>query len=204
MCCMQLAENTEHKNSSSAHHHTTLSAYIFATKACIDNRKNLLNSNISSTSPHNMVNFGPLRAEISWRVGAPQQISTGFASWLRYFHDLINTIQQRAPRTFGWAAHILVCLYVCLSVTLSSKSTKFGSRYLVHHLADRDDIWHDDGSGSVAGLNATNSLQVSFPVNQFYVVVCGHYFKVIPRNHYHKLIFTQITLLVQLSFFIIW
>jgi len=43
--------------------------YIFTTKACIDNRKkNLLNSNTSSTRPHNMVNFGPLTAEISWPV----------------------------------------------------------------------------------------------------------------------------------------
>jgi len=28
--------------------------------------KNSLNSNISSTRPHNMVNFGPLTAEIGW------------------------------------------------------------------------------------------------------------------------------------------
>jgi len=56
------------KNSPSAHHRTTLSGYVFATKARLDNRKkNLLNSNISSTSPHNMANFGPLTAEICWR-----------------------------------------------------------------------------------------------------------------------------------------
>jgi len=49
-----------------------LSGYIFTTKACIDNRKKLLNSNISSTCPHYVVNFGPLTAEISWRVwGTP-------------------------------------------------------------------------------------------------------------------------------------
>ena len=30
--------------------------------------KNLLNGNISSTCPHNMMNFGPLVAEICWRV----------------------------------------------------------------------------------------------------------------------------------------
>jgi len=47
------------------HRRTTFSGYIFATKAHIDNRKkNLLSSNISSTCPHNMVNFGPLAAEI--------------------------------------------------------------------------------------------------------------------------------------------
>jgi len=34
--------------------------------------KNLLTSNISSTCPHNMVNFSPLTAEISWQVwGTP-------------------------------------------------------------------------------------------------------------------------------------
>ena len=34
--------------------------------------KKLLNNNVSLTSPHNMVNFGPLAAEICWRVwGTP-------------------------------------------------------------------------------------------------------------------------------------
>jgi len=42
-----------------------LSGYISATKACIDNwKKNLLNSNTSSTSLPIMVKFGPLAAEI--------------------------------------------------------------------------------------------------------------------------------------------
>jgi len=53
------------KNSPSGHHPTTLSGYIFATKARIDNRKKLLSSNTYSTGPYNMVkNFGILAAEI--------------------------------------------------------------------------------------------------------------------------------------------
>ena len=52
------------QKSPSGHHPTTLSGYIFATKACIDNRKKMLSSNISPTCPHNMVNFGLLAAEI--------------------------------------------------------------------------------------------------------------------------------------------
>jgi len=37
-----------------------------------DNGKNLLNSSISSTCPHNMANFGPLTAAIGLRVwGTP-------------------------------------------------------------------------------------------------------------------------------------
>jgi len=46
------------------HHRTNLSGYIFATKARIDNRKNLLSSNIFSTVSYNMVNFGILAAGI--------------------------------------------------------------------------------------------------------------------------------------------
>jgi len=45
-----------------------LSGYIFATRSHIGIGKKLLNSNISYTDPHNMVNFGPLTAEICWRV----------------------------------------------------------------------------------------------------------------------------------------
>jgi len=46
--------------------HNFVGLYLFfATEARIDNRKkNLLSSNISSTCPHNMVNFGVLVAEI--------------------------------------------------------------------------------------------------------------------------------------------
>jgi len=44
---------------------TTLSGYMFATEAHIDNwKKNLLSSIISSKCPHNMVNFSLLVAEI--------------------------------------------------------------------------------------------------------------------------------------------
>ena len=65
ICCTRLAGNAEPKiiakNSPSWHHRTTMSGHIFATKAI---RKKLLNSNIYSTCSDNMVNFGPLTAEI--------------------------------------------------------------------------------------------------------------------------------------------
>jgi len=44
----------------------------------MDNRKNLLNSNTSSTCPHHMVNFGPLTAEIGWRVWGTPANFNGF------------------------------------------------------------------------------------------------------------------------------
>jgi len=45
MCCTGLAANTGRKKSlktPSAHHRTTLSGYIFATKACIDNQEKMV------------------------------------------------------------------------------------------------------------------------------------------------------------------
>jgi len=46
--------------------------------------KNLLSSNMSSTSPHNMANFGPLVAEIGSGVWGTPAIFNAFASWQRY------------------------------------------------------------------------------------------------------------------------
>ena len=67
------------QKSPSWHHRTTLSGYIFAIKARIDNRKkNLLSSHISSTCLHNMVNFGPLAAEIVSLVWGARGNFNGF------------------------------------------------------------------------------------------------------------------------------
>jgi len=65
--------------------------------------KNLSNTNTgtSSTCHHNMLNLSPLMAEICWRVLAPQQISTGFASWLRYCTDIAQLKSTKLCRMFG-------------------------------------------------------------------------------------------------------
>jgi len=84
---MRLAENTGHKTSPKNRNLGTIAqlcqGYIFATKACIDNRKkNLLNSNTSSTCPDNMVNFGPLAAEIGLPLwGTP---AGWLVSWMEF------------------------------------------------------------------------------------------------------------------------
>jgi len=52
------------KKSPSGHHPTTLTGYIFSIKAHIDNRKKLVKHQYLSVCSHNMVNFGPLAAEI--------------------------------------------------------------------------------------------------------------------------------------------
>jgi len=67
--CWKFRTQKLRQKSPSAHHRTSFSGYIFAIKAHVNNRKkSLLNSNISSTCPYNMVNFSSLAAEIDWWV----------------------------------------------------------------------------------------------------------------------------------------
>ena len=92
MCCMRLAANAGPKNSPkspSGHHPTTLSGYIFATKACVDNRKKLIKRNISPTCPHNMVNFGPLAAEIVLLVWGTPGNFNGFRVLAALLHGTL-------------------------------------------------------------------------------------------------------------------
>ena len=80
-------EMQDQKKSPKSHHCTTLSCYIFATKAHNDNRKKLVQSQhlqMSPHWPHNMVNFDPLAAEIGPVVRGTHLISTGYACWQRY------------------------------------------------------------------------------------------------------------------------
>ena len=54
-------------------------------------RNNLSNSNISSTCPHNMVNFGALAAEIGWRIcGTPANFN-GFRELASSLHGCRST-----------------------------------------------------------------------------------------------------------------
>jgi len=89
-------QNTGCKKSPPAHHRTTSSGSIFTTKACINSqKKNLWNSNTSSTCPHNMVNFGPLIAEIGSGVwGTPANFS-----WFRILAALLHGLVVGVSQT---------------------------------------------------------------------------------------------------------
>jgi len=65
MCCTQLAENTGRKRSPKNRHLHTIAQLCQAISSQLRHvSTNLLSSNISSTCLLNMVNFGPLAAEI--------------------------------------------------------------------------------------------------------------------------------------------
>jgi len=69
MCCTRLAGNTGRKNDAKNRHLRTIAQICRAISSQLRHvstirKKNLLSSNISSTCPYSMVNFGPLAAEI--------------------------------------------------------------------------------------------------------------------------------------------
>jgi len=112
--CESRTQKTRQK-SPSGHHRTTLSGYIFATKAHIDNRKNLLSSSMSSRYPHNMMKIGPLTAEIGWRVWDSPANFNGFRVLaallhgtlvLKIFYKKWHTLLSNTTIAEGLQAHI--------------------------------------------------------------------------------------------------
>jgi len=98
MCCTQLAGNAGPKKSPQIRHLGTITQLvglynlldcIFATKACIDNQKKLLNSNISPRCPHNMVIFGPITAEICSGVWGTPANFNGFRVLAALLHSTV-------------------------------------------------------------------------------------------------------------------
>jgi len=76
MCWKRLAWNTGRKNDAKNRHLSTIAQLCRAISSQLRHistiRKILLSSNIFSRCPYNMVNFGPLTAEIDWWVwGTP-------------------------------------------------------------------------------------------------------------------------------------
>jgi len=124
-------------------YHTTLSGYIFATKAGIDNRKkNLLSSNMSSTCPHIMVNFSPVTAEIGSGVWGTRANFNRFcvlaallhgsqvvsvSQTLRCWTEGATYVRQGDHHAGRWA-HILVflsCFFLLLMVALSNRADHY-------------------------------------------------------------------------------
>jgi len=63
MCCTRLAGNAGRKKSPSGHHPTTLSGYIFATNAHVDNRKKTIKQQYLL---HMSLQYGELRHTSGW------------------------------------------------------------------------------------------------------------------------------------------
>jgi len=102
MCCTLLAGNVVHKKSPKIRRLRTIVQLCLAISLQRRNTstvgKNLLNSNISSTGSHNMVNFGPVAAEIDWRVWCTPANFNGF-------RVLASLLQRRRPTEVNQTLH---------------------------------------------------------------------------------------------------
>jgi len=129
------------KNSPSVHHRTTLSGYILATKAHINNqKKNLLSSNISSRCPHNNVNFGPLTAEIGpvfW--GTPANFN-GFHVLAALMHGTSAVGMSQTLRR--WTERTTIFFRVAITLGIGPHSS-----YLMICLQCFDAVGRASGSG---------------------------------------------------------
>jgi len=110
ICCTWLAGNAGSKKSPKIRHLGTIAQLcrpIYSQLRHVSTiGKNLLNSNTSSTYSDNMVNFGPLTAEIFWRVcGTPANFN-GFRILAALLHGtLVVGVSQTAALNRG-------CIYV--------------------------------------------------------------------------------------------
>ena len=136
------------QKSPSGHHRTIFSGYISASKAHIDNRKkNLLSSNTSSTCPYNMVNFGPVVAEILSLVWGTPGTFNGFRVLAALLHGtLLVGVSQTAALNRGrnlysagrpscWAlAHISSSVLFCCERKWTKNNSVFNWKVLLFKL----------------------------------------------------------------------
>jgi len=128
MCCTQLAENIGCKNYSKNRRLRTIAQLV---GLCLCSygmywqlEKNLLNSNISSTYPHNMVNVGPLKGTNRWgRLGvwgSPANFN-GFhvlASLLRRHRAVEVSLTLHNVWHSPGLVHYTLCLKICSTFDL--------------------------------------------------------------------------------------
>jgi len=103
MCCTWLAPNTGGKKVAKNRHLGTIPQLCRTISSQIRHvstiGKNLLSSNTSSTCPHNMVNFGPLAAEIVSLVWGTPRNFNGFRVLSALLHGtLVVGVSQTLRR----------------------------------------------------------------------------------------------------------
>jgi len=103
MCCKRLAGNTGRKNDARNRHLSTIAQLCPAVSSQLRRvstiGKNWLSSNISSKCPYNMVNFGPLAAEIVSLVWGTPANFNGFRILAALLHGtLVVGVSQTLRR----------------------------------------------------------------------------------------------------------
>ena len=143
MCCTRLAGNTGRKNDAKNSHLRTIAQLCRAISSQIRHistiGKNLLRSNISPICPYNMVNFGPLAADIVSLVWGTTA-NYGVCILAALLHSQTAALNRgchlySAGRPSRWAlAHISSFINVCTKIRTTKKSLLRGcEQFIVLH-----------------------------------------------------------------------
>jgi len=102
-CCAQLTVNAGPKKSPKIGHLGTIAQLCQAISSQLRHvstigKKYLLSSNISFTSPRNMVNFGPLTAKIDWQVWGTPSYFNGYRVFASLLHGTLLVGVSRTLR----------------------------------------------------------------------------------------------------------
>jgi len=110
MCCMHLAGNTGPKIAKKIRHLGIIAQFCQAISSQLRHvstiGKKLINSNISPTCPHNMVNFGELTAEIHSGVWGTPANFNGFRVLAALLHGTLVGVRQTLQRLTEGATYI--------------------------------------------------------------------------------------------------
>jgi len=114
MCCKRLAGNTGRKKDAKNRHLSTIAQLCWAISSQLRHvltiGKNLLSSNMSSRCPYNMVNFGPLTAEIDWRVWGIASYLNGYRVLAALLHgSQVVGVSQTLRRWTEAATYVRQC-----------------------------------------------------------------------------------------------
>ena len=158
-CCTWFAENTGRKKVAKNRHLGTIPQLCRAISSQLRHvstmGKNLLSSNMSSTCPHNMVNFGSLAAEIGlpvWGTGTPvnlngfrvlaallhgsQVVSVSQTLWRGTRSGITELTRGRqlywAGRPWCWASAHIIVYY---KLTAASDGKPYKNLLLSHYTA---------------------------------------------------------------------
>jgi len=115
-CCMRLAENTGRKNEAKSCHLGIIARLCRAISSQLrmyrHSEKNLLNGNMTSICPQNILNFSLLTAEICWQAwGTPANFNG--------FRVLASLLQRRRSTEVDQSLHyvqpypgLVYCIYI--------------------------------------------------------------------------------------------
>jgi len=127
MFCTRIAGNIQDAKKSPSHHRTTLSGYVFATKAHIDNRQKLVKKQYI---PHMSLRYGELRPTNGWdllaSLGHPskfQQVShldsvtarccsSGRQPKLRRWTERATYIRQDGHHVGHWPTFLVLSIFL--------------------------------------------------------------------------------------------